>query len=416
MSPARRDTIKTILYSAILLLGAIGVFAWLLSSRSSAPMQQPEAPGRPVEIQVAAWGGVPTEIRALGRLRSASAVDIVARVGGEILWTAGDHGVKPGLRLARGERLCLIDTTDAALELRRLEAQLALAVEQHAIAVETLDLQRRELDRLERLREADNASDSAVESVRRAWLSQLEKEASLRSQTGPAGSLTAQRDAARVKLERCDVRAPHDLEVVDGDLVPGALAAAGQRLASVIGLETLELPVSLRAVEAHWLPDPARRAVDVELRSAGGEDGRWTGRLIQLSRSVDATTQTREALVSVPGGQPGLLPGQMVEAVFPGRTVERGLAIPRRALRADGKVLVWRDGRLAIEAVEVAYSDRERAVLGDGPAEGDTLVTSPIPDAVAGMRLALRGAPATAESAPVAGSGPGAGSGTGGGR
>lgn len=391
MSQARPETKKTLLYSAILLLAGLAGFFWLVSSRKGAPSMPSEKPGRPVEIQLAEWGKVDTEIRALGRLQSANAYVLTARVGGEILETAGEHGIKPGLRLKRGERLCLIDTTDAALELRRLDAQLALAKEQHAIAVESLELQRRELERLERLREADNASDSAVETARRAWLTQLEKEASLRSQTGPAGSLSAQRDQALVKLQRCDVRAPGDLEVVSGELVAGALAAAGQPLASVIGLETLELRVLLRADEARWLPDPERSAVEVRLRpTEAGDEARWQGRLLQLSRAVDPVTQTREALVSVPGGQRGLLPGLMIEALFEGRTIERGLAIPRRALRADGRVLVWRGGELAVEDAGVVYTDRTRAVLGSGPASGDTLVVSPIPDAMPGMRLALK--------------------------
>jgi RND family efflux transporter MFP subunit len=392
MSPTRPALAKTLLYSLLLLLLAVAGFWALLSRRGGAPMQPPPSPGRPVEIQLAVWEPVVTDIRALGRLHSASAFDLTAQVGGELLACAGAHGIKPGLRLGRGDLICRIDTTDTALDLRRLQAQVRLAEEQHRLALETLDLSRRELDRLEQLLAAGNASEAAVEQARRSWLAQAEREAALRTQIGPEGSLSAQRDLARVRLERCELRAPFDLEILDGELVVGAYVNPGQRIARVANLEELELRLPLRVEEARWLPAPGP-AARVSLHPAGGEpSAAWSGRLLQLGESVDPATQTRQALVGVAGGQDGLLPGMLVEAVLEGRTIPAGLVIPRRALREDGRVLVWRAGRLAIEDCEVIFSDRTRAVLSAGPDEGDTLVVSPIPDAVPGMRLALRAA------------------------
>ncbi|MDP2360568.1 MAG: efflux RND transporter periplasmic adaptor subunit [bacterium] len=405
-----KDTTRSTLgISAIIVV--LGVAGFFLLMHRGRPGEGPPrgAPARSVDLQVVRYEPQATTVRGLGRVQSAGDLVLAAQVGGRVLATAHPLGLKPGLAVPRDGLLCLIDTTDYALEVRRLRGQLRQSEEQLELARAATALARMDLERLEALLKADNASPQAVEQARFTLLGRQEKEIGLAAQTGPEGSVTLALRKAELQLERCRITAPFDLEVGAGDLVPGTLLAPGQTVARVLNLADLELRVPLRDSEAAWISQaPADREVRLSSTENSGADQVWRGRLAQLSGRLDPTQQTREAVVHVPGGQAGLRAGMLVEAVFTGRVLESALRIPRRALRENDRVLLWRGGRLEIAQVEVAWTGRHEALLIGGVAEGDTLVLTAIQDPVPGMLLRANGAPAPADGAvPAKGEGSG---------
>lgn len=383
---------KTILLSILILF--IGIFGfWLLMQKGDAPTRTtPPTPARAVDVKIARFGPRQPQIRALGRVRSAGAFDLAVQVSGKILWTADPFGLKPGLKLKRGELICLVDTADYALELRRLEAGLRLAEEQHALARESSELARRDVERIEALQQADNASPQALEQTRKAWLASREKELGLAWQIGPEGTLSLARDKARLLLDRCSLRAPFDCEISSGELVPGSLVGSGAVVARLENMERLEVRVQLRDEEAEGLPEPG--SARVNLWGQGWKDQEPVeGRFVHLGSSIDPVSQQREARVELRGGT-GLRPGMLVEVAFPGRVLPQALMVPRSSLQANGDLLLWRAARLERVPASVIYSDRQWAYLSAGPQEGDTLVLTPIQDAIPGLPLRLRNDPA----------------------
>jgi len=335
-------------------------------------------------------------------VRSAVELKISARVGGPAIRTAGHSGLKPGLRLERGELLCLIDTTDYALELKRLQTQLLLAEGELRLAEEGLALAQREEQRLAALLESDNASRRAYEQAQLQVISREERLLSLRSQVGKRGTVSLALEQAGLDFGRCFVRAPFDLEIAAGELLPGTLLSPGTLVAEVISLEELEVSLPLPASKAKRLSRPgddgprevmlfpADSRIETGNREGADGGGHWRGRVAYLSGRIDPLSQTREVLVRIPGGQAGLWPGTMVEAVLEGRPVSHGFSIPRRALRMDGSVLLCRDGRLVIQEAEAVLPGDATAIIVAGPADGDSLVLTAIQDPVPGMLLAVR--------------------------
>ncbi len=388
------STRKTLLYSALVIFAGIVGFMLIMRKGPQQTMAPPPVPPRAVEIQVATYSPLRPEIHALGRVRSAGAFDLAVQVGGKILATADPLGLKSGLRLKRGELVCLVDTTDYAIELNRLQAQLSLAEAQHELAVESTELARLDLERINQLAAAENASRQAQEQARKVWIAAREKELGLASQVGPGGSLTLARDKARVTLDRCWLRAPFDCEVSSGSLVPGALVSPNMTVARLENMEKLEIQVELRADEASGLPRPGKTMVAIHRERADSDEPPLaSGRFVHLASSLDPGSQLREARVEVDGDS-GLVPGMLVEVTFPGRELPQALRIPRNSLQSNDDVLLWRAGRLDRTAATLAFADRKWAYLTDGPAAGDTLVLTPIQHAIPGLSLRLKDAPA----------------------
>jgi RND family efflux transporter MFP subunit len=393
--PGKKENVRiTVIFSAVII--ALGILALVaLNSRdNSASMLAPPLPGRLVEIISADYTEQNVSITAFGRVTSARELQISAQVSGQIIYTAGENGVKNGLRVKRGELICLIDTTDYALNMRLLEKQMDLAEANLPLAEESLELARLEVDRVKALMAADNSSPKAFELARLQEISRHEKVLSLKAQTGEFGTSSISYQQAKVRYDRCFILAPFDLEVTQADLVSGTLINVGALIARVLDLENLELQVSIRAEEASWLQKPEKNKhnkvtltpTDSYLKNQGLK---WHGELVQLSLGINALDQTREALVKINGSLSGLYPGMLLEAILPGENIAHGIKIPRRAIRDDGSVLLFKDSKLQIVESEVKHADKKEAILVSGPVAGDSIIVTALQNPVPGMKLRL---------------------------
>jgi len=111
------------------------------------------------------------------------------------------------------------------------------------------------------------------------------------------------------------------------------------------------------------------------------------GRFV-LSRSegtVDPATRQVFVVAELEDTE-GLSVGQFVEASISGTLFNDVFVIPERVLRPDGKVFLLIDGEALLAPVELLHSDGEQAVVG-GLIAGDVLITTPLGNAVDGMRV-----------------------------
>jgi RND family efflux transporter MFP subunit len=383
-------TKRTLVYSGILIVVAIVGFKLLTMSKSSAHRHQPEQKARNVEVQSLEYGSQSVEIFALGRVRSAAELDLAAQVGGKLLWTAGTHGIRPGLKLKAGTLLAVIDTADISLEISSLESQLNLALIQHTLALESLQLANRDVDRLKQLVESGHAGDQALETARKQQIAAQEREASLLHQCQDGGQLRSALGKANLQRERCLVRAPFDLEILSGNWNPGALVNPGTPLAHILELHRLEVSLKIPAASASFLKE-GMKGLEVDLLSPETGDYLGAARIEYLSASINPTQQTRDALLTVIDAEAELLPGMLVEAKLQGVPLANTFSLPRRSLREDGRLLLYKDGKLAFGTADLRFTGDDYVLLANGPAPGDSLVVSPIQVPVEGMPLSLSG-------------------------
>ena len=98
------------------------------------------------------------------------------------------------------------------------------------------------------------------------------------------------------------------------------------------------------------------------------------------------------AQVENPYGREGdrapLAVGMFVEAEIRGRSSGKVFALPRSVLRAGNEVLlVDASSKLRVRPVEVFRTERDRVLVRDGIADGDRILTTPLENAVSGMKV-----------------------------
>ncbi|GAA0591953.1 hypothetical protein [Caenispirillum bisanense] len=358
-----------------------------------------------------------------GSVEPARVWQAVAEVSARVAWVHPD--LDRGRLLPAGTELIRFDAADYDLALVRLEAQLAemdareastrasLAIEERA-----LEVLRRDLARKRDLRTSGAAATAAVEQAERALLSGEQQVQGLKTTLSllPAQrrALEAQRDAARLDVDRTVVRAPFDLRITSVAVREGQFAQRGGPLAAGDGIAAAEVAARVDLSPLLPLTAPAEAPVGdalspvaarlpevmglrpvVRLR-AGDRVVEWPAEVSRIAEEVDPKTRTVGVIVRVadpyrsaqPGVRPPLTRGMFVEVALSGRPVAGRVVVPRHALRPGPAVHVaGADDRLEVRPVTVAWQQGDIAVLDSGLTAGERLVVTDVVPAVSGLKL-----------------------------
>lgn len=204
---------------------------------------------------------------------------------------------------------------------------------------------------------------------------------------------------AELDLERTRIRAPFDGVVTHIAVAPGERVQIGQTLARLYSTEQMEIRTQL----------PDRHAAEVRMALQSAQTIQATTRhldqdiALQLKR-ISAQSQTGGVdLLLAPASGPDSAKAALtlgatlsVELSLPAQ--DNVVVVPQSALYGSDRVYIMKEGRLAL--VEVAligkqYSatDGDQVLLpGDRFAPGDRIVTTQLPNAVHGLKVADRAA------------------------
>ena len=413
--------IRIAVCALVLTLGVLGMIA--LSGMKTPP---PEEPNREralrVEAVPAAFEDVPVYITGHGELKALDVVPIAAEVSGKI--TEKHPRLTAGEVIPAGEILFKIDPSDymAVFEqekaevrkidqlLLRLEKQRALEQKRLGIYERNLELAKAEYERLRKLydedrvgtrsgvdtaeREANNAYDQAYQLAQSLDLYPIKlKEA----QSGMA-SARARMDAAKNRMERCEVRAPINGRVRESTIEVGQYVAPGQTLVVLADDSVLEIQVPLDSRDvSQWLqfenktPPSGKMAwfgdiepVACQIHWTEDLEGRaWEGRLHnvvkfdQQTRTVTVAVRVEpEKVRSMGAGRLPLVEGMFCSVKIPGRVMQNVIRIPRSAVSPDQTVYLCIDNRLKSAPVKVMRVEEDQAFISGAITPGDLIITT----------------------------------------
>jgi len=372
------------LVGGLAVLGAAGIAAMLFSTREVLVPRPPEE-ARPRLVVVEA---IPRTVRrtftGFGTAESLRRSDVPAEVV-SIVESIPD-GVVEGGRVRAGEVLMRLDASDfrrqaeiAAETLAELDTRLARLDIEEAAAEERLALAERDVELarsdLERTRKALEEGAAVAREVERAQQTLIVSErgrvqAQELIDSYPQRRLSldalverqrAEKRLAEQRLERCVVRSPLDGVLAEIDVEPGESVAPGRRVARVVDLSAIEVPLQLPATARRFVRpgDRVRLVRDADTAQA------WPAAVVRINPVDEPGSRTFTVYAELeqdPADPLGLVPGTFVAGtVSGGEPVER-LVLPRRAVR-DGRVLRVGDaeGVPTIETlpVEVAWTFEE---------------------------------------------------------
>lgn len=329
----------------------------------------PQGP-REVGVMVAAEQDVPYTVTLPGRAIAFQQTGIRPQVGGEVLEIAYD----PGKPVKAGDVLFRLDPETLAAALAAAEAAVAGAEASLTQAQNTVTRYRR-------------LEGSGVSAVERA-----NAEVALKQAEAGLKSAEAARDAARLSLDRTEIRSPIDgvpdvPQVSVGDLVT---ASQSEALTTITQLDPIYVDVSESS--ARLLRNRARidagqlttnGETPAELILETGETYRGSGRVVSPGILVSTTTGTVPIRLRFDNPQALILPGQFLRVrLTQGST--RAVLVPQRATRraTDGTLtaFVVREGKAQQVTLSEQGSWQNSWIVSQGVSPGEQLILDGLQD------------------------------------
>jgi len=298
------------------------------------PWFDPEKPGRPGEkiwtapVETAPIERGPMELRRTfsGSLASNAEFLVAPKVSGRVEHLAVDIG-DPVLRKQKVARL---DNDEYIQAVAQAEADLAVADADLTGAENARDIAKRELDRMETLKNRGVSSASQVDAARAAWLA-----AKARVETAQARVLKAraQVETARIRLGYTtvfadwtggsDTRFMAEKFVTEGDTV-----SANTPLVSIVELDPL-MAVFFVTEKDYGRLDIGQPAI---LATDAFPDRSFQGHLARIAPVFKTQTRQARVEVQVPNPSLDLKPGMFVRVTVVLEQVADALMVPETAL------------------------------------------------------------------------------------
>ena len=342
------------------------LFLILLAAASAFGAGAPAGNGAPGERVYVVRTGHPERrtiaqsLKKTGGLFAPSVVDVSAKVTARLQTLELEDGtrVEEGTRVKRGQLIATLESRDYVAQMHAAEAALKSAEA-------TLADKRRERARAEMLFK----EGSATEQERDRALADFERAAAAVEQA------QAQVEIARINLDETRLTAPMDGVVSARLAEPGALLAAGARVATITQVDKLRFQVSVPTTLYAQLA-LNQTGIDIEVDAYPGEPVRaMLSRIYPVAESETRTVRIETVIDNADGRY---LPGMFAMGTLALNERKDVLVVPFDAVvRNLDRHLVYcvRDG--VARAVEVKPGIRADDVIeiAEGLSEADEIVT-----------------------------------------
>jgi RND family efflux transporter MFP subunit len=378
-------TIVICLVLGVLVAGLI----WIISSTEPEAQRSTETreTAMLVDVVEVQRGNFRPQISALGRVRPESEIQLSPRVSGEVI--ARSPNFTPGGFVAAGELLLKIDPADYenALQQRRselaeAEASLKIEMGRQRIAESDLELLGEEVPaqaRILALRQPQLDTAQAVVESAKAAVRQAE-----------------------LDLERTEIKAPLDVQVIARHIDIGSQVAPGDNLGRLVGQKTYWVLATVPLSSLPWIdrgPGSEGSPVTVRDRGAWPADMLREGTARRLIGTLDERTRLARVLVTVSDplarlpeneGKPALILDSILEATITGKEIENVVRLERAYLReGDTAWVMDENNELRIAQLEIVFRDARYAYVRTGLQDGDEVVTTGLTTVSEGASLRM---------------------------
>jgi membrane fusion protein, multidrug efflux system len=365
----------THLVACALVAGALGAGA-CSSKPTDAAARHDEAV--PVKVAAVERKDVPVTLSAIGTVEPYSTVTVKSQIEGQLAQVV----FREGQEVHKGDLLFVVDPRPFEAALRQAEANLARdRVEAENAAVEEKRFAPLLRDGVASKDEYDQARTHA-EAMRAA-----------------AAADEAAVERARLELQYCSIRSPIDGRVGEILVHEGNVVKENDTTLAVVNqLRPAYVDFS---VPQEDLPEVRRRMAAGTLVVAvrpEGDPAPITGELRFVDNTVDVATGTIHLKALFTNDDETLWPGQFVTVAVTLSVRRDAVTVPAEAVQAGQQgpyvFIVKADRTVEIRPVTVAMSAGADAVIGQGLAAGETVVTDGQLRLAPGMTVATDGGPA----------------------
>jgi len=373
----------------IVILGAFGGNI-VMGILNGDPEQEEETiKSTPVVVATAKRENVNLSITTQGEATPRTNINLSPNIAGRIDYVS-PHFIEGGA-FRRGDTLVSIENQEYKNRVIIARASVAQAESRYANEKAESESARLELDDL------DIQASSALAL----------REPQMAEAAAMLASAKASLSDAQLQLARTNITAPFDGRVVQKMADIGEYVAPGTTLGRIFSSEVMEIRLPLTdndlaqlGLTVGFIETESQQGPEVLLSSSiAGSIGNWKGRIVRTDASYDAQTRVLFAYAAVndpygTGSDNGvpLAAGLFVTANIQGRNLDNAITVPRAAIRGENKVFIAKsDNSLEIRNVQIAKSDKNRAIIISGLTAGERVITSPVRNATAGQPISVSG-------------------------
>ena len=326
-----------------------------------------------VKLKTVKYQNYSTTIEALGKVVSSSPIDIVSEVSGRIL--KGDVTLRTAMPFQKGALLFAVDKQETVLNLKSQRSNF-----QNAIAMMLADLKLdfpNEFDKWNNYFQNINIDRSLTPLP----AINNDREKTYIATRNILGQYYAIKSAEE-RLTKYEVRAPYNGIITQVYTDAGSVANPGTRVVRIRRNGQLELELPIRKEDIQWV----RVGTNVKLFS---EDKRQstTGRIVRISNTMDPSTQSINAYISIAGSRMKIYEGMYMAAELAGRSVSNAMEINRKAVVEDNQVFVMlSDSTIQQKTIKVHKVNTE-TVLFSGLQAGEQVVNDNLLGLADGVKI-----------------------------
>ena len=378
---------RALLPFLVIVISLVLTFVLVKSRKTPKPHEAPHL-GPLVEVSMLTKANRQILISGTGSAQSRYEVSITPQIKGRVSELSPQ--MVAGGTFQKGELLFAIEDVDYQLAIAHAQATLAQA-ELELLRNENLaDLARKEWHSLNS--ESDLEPNPLV-----VYEPQLKSARALRD------AAQANVKQAELNLQRTRVFAPFDCYVRSEQLEIGQFLNAGAPVATVAGIDQIEIVVPLSLDEIVWLQVPRKGTkqrgslAKVELQS-GGRTFHWQGEITRSLGEIDPRNRMARVVVTV--NDPftedtekanllnDLLPGMFVNVQILGEELSDIISVPRGAMHDNDTIWVIDDeNRLHIREVDILRRERDEVLIRSGLDANEKIVLTNLSGAAEGMLL-----------------------------
>lgn len=358
---------QLIIIGSTILIFVLGYVGMKLLAAQKKPPQKKESTqaSRSVRTRVVENDTMALVIPIWGNLVAGRRLEVFSEVTGKLLSTA--HPFKVGIKFNQGDVLLAIDGQESLLNLKsqrssfmNLIAQLLPDIKiDYESEYDEWNAYLTIINPEERLPEIPNVADSKLKNL----LS--------------TRSIYAQYYAIRSlenRQEKFTITAPFNGTIIAGDLNPGSLIRAGQKMGELISEQGYELQASL----------PLSDASKVDLGDIVMLDNGVEGKITRISINADPNTQQVKVYVTL--DKNNFTEGAYLESKIMADYIPDVIEVDRNMILDDNRMYFIEDSLLRIRPIQVLHYYKDAALV-KGFSNGELILDQVIQGAHDGMKV-----------------------------
>ncbi len=370
MSKADHQILRVLAYSCrgilavIVVVGASGIYYWLAHSKAQ-PQASDDANKPSAVIVMSAQPQLVTrQWQGYGTAQALNSADVPARITATVEHIPAE--ILEGNAVERGEVLVQLDDSDfvrqveiAEQNIADLNAQLIrLAMERVSweervrLTSEAVKLAEADFERIEdafrrsvaKPREVDQARQKLINAIGERVTAEEESQKLQPRESSVRAQILAQQSSLRLaqqNVDRARITSPLSGVLQFVDIEIGESVTSGQRIARVVDLDAIEVPLVLPASARNDIAIGDR----VELAASGATSINWTSQVSRIAPEDDADRRAVTVYVVLDAEELGaartmLPPGKFVRGTVFSSAKQQRYVVPRRAMLEDSVLVV----------------------------------------------------------------------------